>query len=798
MEKPVSDAKLRCRLSWIEETYPLVWQELKQGLLTLGEEKREVQLLYAALDCHDLPSVTFQQMLGYVRASRTAKKELDYTRVVPQDLYERYVLMPRVNNEWLDGSRGELLEALMPRVRGKTILEAALEVNYWCYEMATYLPTDDRTIAPAGMILRGQGRCGEESTLLTAALRAVGIPARQCYSPYWAHCDDNHAWVEFWAEDGWHYMGACEPEWRPDAGWFQAAASKAMMIRSRVPDWEEKSGYAVVNTTGMYGKTARLRVRLTKNGQPVSGIPVRFQLINYSRIQLLHTCITDEDGWAEMECGLGSLIVSACLDGTLVERLVDIRKEQEIVLKAEEGFSPEKETQNCWWVLCPPKESIPQPLEKDPGHEKRCAVCDRIRRERLAPYGQEKSIWLRKARGNREEVEAFLSLPQYRWEDKVLLLETLQDKDFCDCTRETLESYLAAALPYKEKYPIKIWQTQILAPRVEWEMLLPIRPEIRSMMEPFQLKTREDVRRWMKSHLRPMEEYGLTDRRGNAAGYIRHGCCPESEWELVAVQIARALGIPASLSPVTGKFLDQEPTAKLTLSGREPMKEEEHFSLSRWDGQAYVPVHLGHDVEKPETDTLPVGAYSLITARRQIDGTIYAHARRFLLRDALCMELSMEPEDFVSRLIAAPMPPLSVIGLTENAETVWAMAKEMPALMAFLEPEQEPTEHLLQEILELRESYQENGSPVAFLIGEDADAENETLRRVMKALPQGAVFRYAGECRYDIRVAAGIGDDRLPLALVLDRGGRITYGCANYQIRSAGTLLKILEYLKKA
>lgn len=797
MEKPVSDAKLRQRLSWIEETYPLVWQELEQELPALGDEKREVLLLYAALDCHDLPSVTFQQMLGYVRASRTAREMLPYTQVVPQGLYERYVLMPRVNNEWLDGSRGDLLEALLPRVRGKSILEAALEVNYWCYEMATYLPADDRTIAPGGMICRGQGRCGEESTLLTAALRAVGIPARQCYSPYWAHCDDNHAWVEFWAEDGWHYMGACEPEWRPDAGWFQAAASKAMMIRSRVPDLEEKSGYSVVNTTGMYGKTAFLRVQLTKNAQPVPGIAVNFQLVNYSRVQSLHTCITDGTGWAGMECGLGSLIVSACLNGVLVERLVDLRKEQEIVLKAEDGFAPEKEERDCRWVLCPPKESIPQPLEKCAEHEKRYAACDRIRKERLASYRQMESHWLRRARGNWKEVEAFLALHQYPWEDKVLLLETLQDKDFCDCTRETLESFLAAALPYKEKYPLQIWQWQILAPRVEWEMLLPIRPEIQRMLESFHLKTREDVRRWMESHLWAMEEFGLTDRRGNAAGYIRHGCCPKSEWELVAVQIARALGIPASLSPVTGKFLDPGPNAELTLFGRELVKEEEHFSLSRWNGQEYIPIHLGHDLEKQETDTLPVGAYSLITARRQIDGTVYANARRFLLKKPRCLELHMEPEEFQSRLIAAPMPPLPVTGLTKNAETVWAMAKKMPALVAFLDPGQEPTEHLLQEILELEEAYRENKSPVALLLGNDGDAENETLRRVVEALPESAVFRYAEECRYDIRVAAGIGDDRLPLALVLDQNGCIAYGCANYNIRSAGTLLRILEYLKK-
>lgn len=53
---------------------------------------------------------------------------------------------------------------------------------------------------------------GEESTFLVAALRSVGIPARQVYTPRWAHTDDNHAWVEAWADGKWYFLGACEPE----------------------------------------------------------------------------------------------------------------------------------------------------------------------------------------------------------------------------------------------------------------------------------------------------------------------------------------------------------------------------------------------------------------------------------------------------------------------------------------------------------------------------------------------------------------------------------------------------------
>lgn len=118
---------------------------------------------------------------------------------VPAELFFTYVLCVRVNNEDLDKSREWIYRQLVDRVKDKkTMVEAALEVNYWCYEKATYIPSDDRTLAPFGMCNSARGRCGEESTLAVSAMRSVGIPARQCYVPRWAHCDDNHAWVEVW------------------------------------------------------------------------------------------------------------------------------------------------------------------------------------------------------------------------------------------------------------------------------------------------------------------------------------------------------------------------------------------------------------------------------------------------------------------------------------------------------------------------------------------------------------------------------------------------------------------------
>lgn len=104
--------------------------------------------------------------------------------------------------------------------------KAALEVNHWCHEHVIYKPTNARTRSPLATMLTAYGRCGEESIFTLAALRAVGIPARQIYTPRWAHCDDNHAWIEVWVDGEWKYLGACEPEPRLNIAWVHVARAK--------------------------------------------------------------------------------------------------------------------------------------------------------------------------------------------------------------------------------------------------------------------------------------------------------------------------------------------------------------------------------------------------------------------------------------------------------------------------------------------------------------------------------------------------------------------------------------------
>ena len=164
------------------------------------KEKEALQFLYAYMPIGDITDYPGTYHLENVRIALRAKEEMPWGASIPELEFNHFVLPARVNNESLDRFRSTYYEELKARVQNLSLADAALEVNHWCHEHVNYKGSDSRTSAPMSTIKTSWGRCGEESTLLVSALRTVGIPARQVYTPRWAHTDDNHAWVEAYVD----------------------------------------------------------------------------------------------------------------------------------------------------------------------------------------------------------------------------------------------------------------------------------------------------------------------------------------------------------------------------------------------------------------------------------------------------------------------------------------------------------------------------------------------------------------------------------------------------------------------
>ena len=243
-----------------------------------GKRLQAMQFLYAYMPLPDIADYSAEFHLENVDYALLAREEMSWGSQVPVREFMHFVLPVRVNNENLDGSRAVFYKELKERVQDLSMREAVLEVNHWCHEKVTYTPSDIRTSSPLATVRTAYGRCGEESTFTVAALRAVGIPARQVYTPRWAHTDNNHAWVEAWVDGEWHFLGACEPEPVLDLAWFNAPASRGMLMHTNVfgsYDGPEEvlsvtPCYTEINVTANYAPVVTTRINVVdENGAPL-------------------------------------------------------------------------------------------------------------------------------------------------------------------------------------------------------------------------------------------------------------------------------------------------------------------------------------------------------------------------------------------------------------------------------------------------------------------------------------------------------------------------------------------------
>lgn len=310
----------------------------------------------------DLADYDGDYYLKNARLALLARDTFPWGKNLPEDIFRQFVLPIRVNNENLDGSREVFFAELKERLKGLSMKEAALEVNHWAHEKVTYRGTDVRTSCPLATVKTAFGRCGEETTFVVAALRAAAIPARQVYVPRWAHCDDNHAWVEIWVDGNWRFFGACEPEPDLDLAWFNEPSKRAMLVSTTVLGeyrgsediLESNPRYTKINNLRRYAPTRRISAKVIDGaGRAVSGARLEFQIYNDGEFFPLAKCTTGKEGACSFLTGLGDLLVWAARDNRFGFRKISVKSSAAVTITLEK--KPDKEYQ-LNLDLIPPKE----------------------------------------------------------------------------------------------------------------------------------------------------------------------------------------------------------------------------------------------------------------------------------------------------------------------------------------------------------------------------------------------------------------------------------------------------------
>ena len=581
----ITDTSYRQR---VEQDFNQKKERLPQGDLfaifdtdLTSYEREALEFLYAYMPLADIADYSGEFHLMNVRASQKAADEMPWGKVIPEDLFRHFVLPVRVNNEHLDSARVVFYEELKNRVKSLSLYDAILEVNHWCHEKAIYTPSDARTSSPLATVRTAYGRCGEESTLLVAALRSVGIPARQVYTPRWAHTDDNHAWVEAWADGKWYFLGACEPEPVLNLGWFNAPASRGMLMHTKVFGRYEGAEevmsvtptYTEINVIGNYAPTSKATVTVMDgHGNPVSDACVEFKLYNYAEFYTVARKQTDAEGKAFLTAGKGDMLVWASKDGKFGYSKLSFGKDNALTVKLDKTAG---EAYTLDMDIIPPVEGANMPEvtpEQRAENNRRMALEDSIRNAYVATFMTDESArhfakeyqldedvvakLLVASRGNHETIRDFMARLRSEKSKKggIDLLQQISAKDLRDVSSEVLidhmmNSHLCANADYFRRF--------VRNPRVSNEMITPYKgffekavPEQEReayLADPMKLVA------WVAENIRVDKDCNLGGSPITPEGVWKARTADAHSRDIFFVSMARSMGIPARIDEVTGK-----------------------------------------------------------------------------------------------------------------------------------------------------------------------------------------------------------------------------------------------------
>ena len=696
--------------------------------------------------------------------------------------------------------------------------------------------SDSRTSAPLATMRTSLGRCGEESTFAVTALRAVGIPARQCYTPRWAHCDDNHAWVEVYVDGEWKFLGACEPDPRLNMGWFSVPSTRCMMVHTKAfgkykGDEEvvkRTSLYSELNLLSHYAPTRRVTVTVQdEEGKPLEGAQVKFKMYNYASYYTLSAQTTDRDGRASLTTGLGDLLIWATDGDRFAFEKLDVRQDSTLTLTIPSTLNSQLSTLN--FEMVPPVAGEPKVVateEETAANARRLAYEDSVRNAYTATFPTYEQWWemsdypvsvhpdvaadkawelVKKSEGNWREITAFIDTSMDYRREFYEYMSSYSDKDMRDITAATLEAHWTEPWQYKG-YARDVYEKGIMPARISNELVRPYRKELAC----FKDMTAEEIRQWVKDSIVVDDSSNYYNCPISPVSVYKLRRADRHSRDIFFVAACRAAGVPTYLDNATntiycwdGKgwvskdFKDLKDTrdqdvGRLTLTyrGKEPAKPVywPHFTLAKLENGDLRTFDFEDDPRMasfPATIEVEPGIYCLSTGNRYPDGAVRSRLEFFEVKagEKVTKEIIILP------LLARSDEQATLdkhLELFDGIE-LWDYAGAAGMLYVNLGDYSEPSKHLVVELRQLQKEMKQWGG-MTFMVGP------ATIGMPSWGLANTDFAYQKGLLEQRIVEAAKIGTNiQYPLVALIDKDGHILYHCTGYKI---GVIEQVLKATK--
>jgi hypothetical protein len=807
-----------------------------------NQKAKYLKFLYAYMPLNDRVDYPFSYYSNLVDYTIEARNNFSWGTSIPDNIFNHFVLPYRVNNENLDTSRQFFYHQLKDRIIKMNMLDAALEVNHWCHEHVAYQASDIRTSAPLATYRKGYGRCGEESTFTVAALRSVGIPARQVYTPRWAHTDDNHAWVEFWADGKWYFYGACEPVPEANMGWFTEPARRAMLVVSRIygpyngkENILYKNSYRSSNNSlYVYAPVKKLYIKVVdKNNVAVKGAKVDFQIYNYAEFYSLYSSKTDKDGLTSFETGLGDMLVWAHTDSTFAYKM--IRNNGDTFSLVLDKFNNESYTYNLDYN--PPIKPEPRPVNKELADENKNRLdyedslrmsfeneyIDSINCAEIANKNKINAIefWslIQKSRANWNELVTFVNKTPSNLKERALdILKTISLKDLQDCKADILLNHLSNSIQFEDLKEISEndYIKYVLNPRISSEYLWPWRNILHNALD--KNKNPQDYYSWIKNNVAINDSMNYSGVQINPASVFKYRIADNNSRDILFIALCRANGIPAKIEEGTllpkyfkdGKWnsinfntTDKKVEKYGYLHLQAKNKEDKllyykHFTIAKFENGIYRTLEFNWDKNINSFDEkikLAIGNYRLCTGNRLADGSVLSQFYFFNITENNLYKLEVALRtntESIKKLGTLNDVDSFAKNQKKNACTI---SNKTYKILVWYNPNNEPSKHAIEDIAKAKYMLNKNNTELWLISEVKYQRDNLDPKYFSQLLNQ--TFFYTDKNNKLLKtteevINSNFGSE-LPYVILLNPKNEIIFKSEGYSIGLGEDINKVIE-----
>ncbi|MDO9615516.1 MAG: transglutaminase domain-containing protein [Bacteroidota bacterium] len=831
-----------------------IWDIFDQQLSS--EEKQAMEFLYAYMPLSDLADYQPKFFLKNTQFSLKARKEMPWGKSIPEEEFLHFVLPLRVNNENLDNFREVMYDEITQRVKGMDMKQAALEINHWCHEKVNYRGTDSRTSAPLSTVKKTFGRCGEESTFTVTAMRTAGIPARQVYTPRWAHSDDNHAWVEVWIDGKWQYLGACEPDVDLNMGWFSEPATRIMLVHTRayghylgnenVIVGEDR--FSELNLSPNYATTKKVTVSVKNaDGTPADSAKVEFQLYNYAEYYPIAKAFTNTAGTASLITGMGDLVVWAAKDGMFAYQKLSVPETDTLELVLNQTVPANKSES---FDLVPPhaaKVELNVTEEARKENDRRLALEDSIRNATMATFKD--SVWIAEfaaktklpvdtiarfiklSYGNWDQISAYLENNSSQYRSTLLELAIqIADKDYSDAPESILTDHLVQTAKSESQRLVpskELFTRYVLSPRIALENLSPWRSFLSNAFgAEMAQSTRNDISvltNWIRENIRINTVANLHSRAPiSPIGVYNLRVADPLSRDIFFVAVCRTFGIPARLNPET-QIPEYNKNGEWLRAGFDPaaVSQPDKGLLKLTDkNNPVVPQYYLHytigflkdgfyrTLEFPEGGSLTnqekpieleVGQYSLVTGNRQEDGSVLSQMTFFSIEKGKLTTVPVELRKQAGELKPSGKLNLDQLNLEKEGKVVSisSLVAGNYSVLVVLDPDKEPSKHILNDLGPYVDHFNKWDGQFVFAMPAEKAGQAGVLKTYQLPAKMESGIDRDDQILNAISAIYGTGlKDKLPLVLFCDASGNVYLFSSGYKIGMGEQLLKVISAIE--